>query len=121
MGNILVTQDSLNKWMKESADSKRLMKITPRTKQEESDINECKKMSVVKFFMAFLLGTSFSISLNRYFPEATFIQNKFYFGLTSLCVILPALSLTMIYINQDVIDRLKCIETNHRIMDDEDF
>lgn len=111
----------MNKWMKESKESNRLMKITPRTKQEEIDIKECAKMSSVKFFMAFLLGISFTVSLNRYFPEAIIVQNRLYFGLTGLCVILPTLSMATVYINQDVIDRLKCIDTNHRIMDERDY
>jgi hypothetical protein len=116
MGNILISQQTMERWKQESITADNLLNMTPYNIQEESVINSVKMEQRMKMFISLLLGISFSVSLRRYFPNTTLTENNGIYILSCISIVLPCLTICSIHTNQEVISKLTVIRNNHKIL-----
>ena len=103
-------------WKAESKTADNLLKITPYTPQEEAFITSVKREQTFKIAMSLLLSFSFCLSLKRYFYGLVITENNLLYGLSSISVIIPAATMTNVYTNREIINKLMPIKKNHEIM-----
>jgi uncharacterized membrane protein YjjP (DUF1212 family) len=116
MGNIVISKERISKWREESRRADTLLKLDYINKQEEQLINSVKRETRFKYIMVLLLSATFCASLKRYFPETILTSNNFIFASSCVGIILPTSTLTSMFINQDIINKLSVIEKNHKIL-----
>jgi hypothetical protein len=116
MGNILITQTTLEQWRKESITANNLLNIDPINSQEREVIRSAGREQQIKKFIGLLLGMSFCMSLKRYFPGIQIIDDNLQFFLLSGALIVPVYIGVDIYTNKEIILKLQVIRNNHDIL-----
>jgi len=116
MGNILVSQATLEKLKREDEKAQNLLSITPINDKERELIKQANTERKFKVYGSVVLAISFAASIKRYFPNTLITESPRLYGLTTISIVLPLYSIMKIVTNREIVRKLEVIRENHALM-----
>mmetsp|Transcript_16106 Transcript_16106/g.23305 ORF Transcript_16106/g.23305 Transcript_16106/m.23305 type:complete len:123 (+) Transcript_16106:769-1137(+) len=116
MGNILVSQATLEKLKREDEKAQNLLSITPINSKERELIDQANTERKFKVYGSVVLAISFAASIKRYFPNTLITENPKLYGLATISIVLPLYSIMKMVTNREVVRKLEVIRENHALM-----